>query len=59
MTTPVVCLSLLLLATLPAQQDKLRKALKDEVSSAWIYDDIDAAYEAAKKTGRPLLVSFR
>ncbi len=56
--------SLLALVALPAQgsshqQDKLRKALNDDVSSAWIYEDIEAGYKAAKKTGKPLLVSFR
>lgn len=59
MGTLGICVSLLILATLPAQQDELRKALEDEVSSAWIYDDIEAGYEAARKTGKPLLVSFR
>ena len=58
----LVCL--LGLVALPAQgskqkQHKLAKALEDDVSSAWIYDDIQAGYKAAKKTGKPLLVSFR
>ncbi len=56
--------SLLVLVALPAQgsshqQDKLRKALNDDVSSAWIYEGIQAGYKAAKKTGKPLLVAFR
>ena len=60
----LVLVSLLALVGLPAQgssqkQDKLRKALNDDVSSAWIYDDIQAGYEAARKTGKPLLVTFR
>jgi hypothetical protein len=38
----------------------LKEALEDHlVSSAWIYDDIDAGYAEAKKTGKPLLVTFR
>ena len=28
-------------------------------SDDWIYDDIDAAYAAAKKSGKPILVGFR
>jgi hypothetical protein len=61
----LVSVSLLMLVALPAQggnrqqNDKLRRALHDAVSSAWIYEDIEAGYEAARKTGRPLLVSFR
>ena len=56
--------ALLAVVALPAQgskqkQDKLRKALNDDVSSAWIYEDIQAGYRAAKKTGKPLLVAFR
>ena len=56
--------SLLALVALPAQGssrqlDKLRKAINDDVSSAWIYEDIQAGYRAAKKTGKPLLVTFR
>jgi len=54
---------LLALIALPAQgsskQDKLKKALNDDVSSAWIYEDIQAGYKAARKTGKPLLVTFR
>ena len=56
--------ALLALVALPAQEssrqlDKLRKALNDDVSPAWIYEDIQAGYKAARKTGRPLLVAFR
>ncbi len=39
--------------------DALKKALGDTVSDGWIYEDIDAGYAQAKKTGKPLLVSFR
>ena len=60
----LVLVSLLALVALPAQgssqkQGKLRQALNDDVSSAWIYDDIQAGYKAARKTGKPLLVTFR
>ncbi len=56
--------SLLALMALPAQGssrqlEKIRKAINDDVSSAWIYEDIQAGYKAAKKTGKPLLVAFR
>ncbi len=56
--------ALLALVALPAQGssrqlDKLRKALNDDVSPAWIYEDIQAGYKAARKTGKPLLVAFR
>jgi hypothetical protein len=39
--------------------DKLKQALGDEVSADWIYEDIEAGYAMAKKTGKPLLVTFR
>jgi len=57
--------ALLTLVVLPAQgenrqrNDELRSTLHDGVSPAWIYEDIAAGYEAARKTGKPLLVSFR
>jgi hypothetical protein len=36
-----------------------RERLKDKAADFWIYDDIDAGYAKASKTGKPLLVSFR
>ena len=36
-----------------------RERLKDKVADFWIYDDIEAGYAKAAKTGKPLLVSFR
>lgn len=50
-----------LLAIPAAAQDllELKKALSDTVSDGWIYEDIEAGYAEAKKTGKPLLVSFR
>jgi hypothetical protein len=50
------------LAILGAAQDKekLRTALKDtEVKGDWIYDDLDAGYAAAKKSGKPMMIVFR
>jgi hypothetical protein len=41
-------------------KDSLKDALEDFlVSDDWIYEDIDAGYAEAKKSGKPLLVSFR
>lgn len=50
-----------LFATAVAAQDfdKLKQALGDIVAAEWIYEDIDAGYAEARKTGKPLLVSFR
>ena len=50
------------LAFFAAAQDKekLRTALKDtEVKGNWIYDDLDAGYAEAKKTGKPMMIVFR
>ena len=52
-----------LLAGFAAIQDvpkeELRKKLKDTVHSSWIYDDLPAAYEAAKTSNKPILALFR
>lgn len=38
----------------------LQKKLKDvEVAGGWIYDDLDAGFAEAKRTGKPLLVVLR
>ncbi len=38
----------------------LKEAIGDDLfGGSWIYEDIEAGYEGAKKSGRPLLVSFR
>ena len=40
--------------------EKLKTALGDvHLADGWIYEDIAAGYAEAKKTGKPLLVSFR
>jgi hypothetical protein len=45
---------------LAGDDDALRDALEDHLLVGdWIYDDVDAGYAEAKKTGKPLLVSFR
>ena len=38
---------------------ELREALEDNAADFWIYDDIEAGFKQARKTGKPLLVSFR
>jgi hypothetical protein len=51
----VACLSFL-----AQDKEKLREALKDTVAKGdWIYDDLDAGYAAAKKSGKPMLIVFR
>jgi len=39
--------------------NELREALADNAAGFWIYDDIEAGFEKARETGKPLLVSFR
>ena len=55
-------MSIVLALLLAAPQDKeaLKTSLKDvDLPASWIYDDIDAGFAEAKKTGKPLLVAFR
>jgi len=41
-------------------KEKLRTALKDtEVKGDWIYDDLDAGFAEAKKSGKPMMIVFR
>ena len=53
------------LALLPAivqdsDKDRLRRALGDnDLVGTWIYDDLDAGYAEAKKSGKPLMVVIR
>ena len=47
-----------------ASQDEQTRSLKeaigdDLVGGSWIYEDIEAGYARARKSGKPLLVSFR
>ena len=37
----------------------VRAGLKDQAAEFWLYEDLDAGYAAARKSGKPLLVSFR
>ncbi len=52
----------LVLSSVAVAQDyeKLKAVLGDvHLADGWIYEDIAAGYAVAKKTGKPLLVSFR
>ena len=54
--------ALLLLGALWGQDPnkEMQKSLKDtDIHASWIYNDIDAGFAEAKKSGRPLLVVFR
>lgn len=58
------CMVLAVLAPLAAKaQDgnrQLQKSLNDtEVHASWIYNDVKAGFAEAKKTGKPVLVTFR
>lgn len=57
-------LALLAFAALPASpagdKDKLRDALGDHaLVGPWIYDDLEAGYAEAKRSGKPLMVVIR
>jgi serine protease Do len=59
-----VIVGLLALAATPLaaadSKEELREKLKDTaVKGPWIYDDLDAGFAEAKKTGKPLLVVIR
>ena len=62
----------LLLAMLPAlmsmflyaqnpqsDSDATRQRWKDQLSGDWVFEDLDAAFKEAKKTGKPLMIVFR
>lgn len=57
----LVCLGFLAATPLHAQtpKDQLQQKLNDVATPGWVYDDIDAGFAEAKKTGKPLLVVFR
>ena len=40
-------------------KQEIRKQLKDNAADFWIYDDLNAGTAMARRTGKPLLVSFR
>ena len=48
------------IASQDEQSQSLQEAIGDDLfGGAWIYEDIEAGYAKAKKSGKPLLVSFR
>jgi hypothetical protein len=40
-------------------KEAVRRQLKDEIVGNWIYDDMPAGFAEARKTGKPILVTFR
>lgn len=51
-----------LIGALSAAQDpqKTKSTLKDiDLVGSWIYNDLNAGFAEAKKTGKPMLVVFR
>lgn len=56
-----VALAALAVLLAPAQdKDQLRRELRDgDLAGPWIYDDVDAGYAEAKKSGKPMLIVFR
>lgn len=56
--TLILSFGILASQALYAQPD-LRDALKDSVSSHWVYDDFPLARARAQETGKPLLILFR
>ena len=53
-------MSLILALLLAQDKEALKTSLKDvDLPASWIYDDIDAGFAEAKKSGKPLLVAFR
>ncbi len=55
-----ITLACLLLTAVPQDKEALKASMKEvDVPASWIYDDIDAGFAEAKRTGKPLLVAFR
>ena len=55
-------LAVLFLAAVPPQQDPeaLRRAIGDvALTGPWIYDDVNAGFAEAKKSGKPLAIFLR
>ena len=61
MTLTIAALALLCAASpQDSGKEKLKTALKDDaVKGDWNYDDLNAGYAEAKKSGKPLMVVFR
>ena len=60
LTTIAALAALICAAPQDPKKEQLRTALKDDsVKGEWIYDDLNAGYAQAKKTGKPMLIVFR
>lgn len=60
MLKPFWCGLLALLVFSAGDKEKLRAALGDTAPvGVWFYDDLDAAYAEAGRTGKPLMVVLR
>lgn len=60
MRTALIAFGALAAAAIAQEPTALQKAIKDEeVHKAWVYNDLDAGFAQARKTGKPLLVVFR
>ena len=56
----IVCWLVLSSVACAQDYEKLKTAIGDvNLDDGWIYEDIAAGYAEAKKSGKPLLVSFR
>ena len=56
----IACCTLLASAACTQDADTLQATLGDtDIADGWIYEDIEAGYAEANKTGKPLLVAFR
>lgn len=42
-----------------SKKNPVRAGLQDDVADFWIYDDLQAGFREAQRTGEPLLVSLR
>ena len=60
MNTLILAGALAAAAPQDSPKEQLKAKLKDtDVVGNWIYDDIEAGFAEARKTGKPLLVAFR
>ncbi len=60
MSARLLLLALIACSHPACSQESLQKNLGDlELRGEWIYDDVDAGFAQAKKTGKPLMIVFR
>ena len=56
----IACLAMAALCLQEGSKEALKTALKDaDIPASWIYDDLNAGFAEARKTGKPMLVVFR